>query len=328
MFWIRQYKFVLLIFLFILLTGAQHAVFTIPISIEVNAYQRSDEPSRPVTIAWLSDTQYYSQSFPHIFQEQIKWILHHRSNWNIQYVVHTGDIVNKAEDEIQWIQASRIMRSFDESHMPYGVLAGNHDLRKGKSYQTYSLYFGENRFKEKHYYGGSYKNNRGHFDLLTLGNQPFLFVYMSWDIGKEEIKWINQVLKEHSDRIAVLAFHKYLHKNGKRTFVGRRIFHDVVKRNPNVRIILSGHYDDSEHRVTKIDDNKDGRPDRRVYEILADYQGADEGGQGFFRLFHFYPHQSKMYMRTFSPYVEKYFYYSPFKYPEKDEFWIDLSNLK
>jgi len=320
----EAYKFIIVTIIFILLTGAQHVISNKQIGMAVTAFHHS-EKSHPVTIAWLSDTQYYSEKYPHIFQEQIRWILHYRKMWNIQYVVHTGDIVNKAEDDMQWIQASRILRSFDESHMPYGVLAGNHDLRKKNRYQSYSLFFGENRFKDKHYYGSSYKNNRGHFDLLRLGDQPFLFLYMSWDIGKEEINWMNQVLKKFPNHIAILAFHKYLHKNGKRTFVGQRLFHDVVKMNPNVKIVLSGHYDDSEYRISKVDDNQDGKPDRKVYEILADYQGAPEGGQGFFRLFHYYPERDKMYVRTYSPYTEQFYYYSPSKYPGKDEFWIDLA---
>ncbi|MDQ0161971.1 metallophosphoesterase [Aeribacillus alveayuensis] len=319
-FW-KKSLFLIYVF-FLLLTGSHH--LHMDRSILATARPIKDS-SQLETIVWLSDTQYYSERYPHIFQSQITWILQNRSLWNIRYVIHTGDIVNKGEDNIQWTRASEIMRQLDDAEMPYGVLAGNHDLVKKKSYQQYSLYFGENRFIGKPYYGKSYQNNRGHYDILTIGDQPFLFLYMGWGIGSEEIKWMNEVLKKYENHIAVLAFHKYLHKNGKRTFVGRKIFQNVVKENPNVKLVLSGHYDDSEYLVTKLDDNQDGTPDRKVYEILADYQGAPKGGQGFFRLFHFYTDSRTMYVRTFSPYVNQFYFYSPNKHPGKDEYWIDLS---
>ncbi|WP_243290327.1 metallophosphoesterase [Bacillus sp. FJAT-47783] len=292
--------------------------------VEVSAWLKASSQAYHDTIVWLSDTQYYSESYPHIFQNQIDWMLSNRSNWNIQYVIHTGDIVNKADEKIQWLRAHTILKQLDKQKMPYGVLAGNHDLIKNKSYEPFSFYFGEKRFRGKEYYGGSYKNNRGHYDLIKLGDTPFIILYMGWGVGSDEIDWMNQVLKAFPERMAILAFHKYLHKNKRRTFEGRKIFHEVVKRNENVKVVLSGHYDDSEHIVTEIDDDQDGTPDRKVYEILADYQGAPEGGQGFLRLLHYYPDRSKIYVRTYSPYLDKYYYYSPFKHPGKDEFWIDL----
>ncbi|WP_243388242.1 metallophosphoesterase [Bacillus kexueae] len=294
-------------------------------AVEVSAVSTEASHSNFETIVWLSDTQYYAERYPHIFQHQINWIIQNRKVWNIRYVIHTGDIVNNASKKIQWLRASHMFKQLEKQQIPYGVLAGNHDLVKGKSYEKFAFYFGERRFIHQPYYQASYQNNRGHYDVMEIGNQPFIFLYMGWDIAEKEIEWMNHVLAEHQDKVAVLAFHKYLHKSKRRTFEGKRIFNEVVKKNENVRVVLSGHYDDSEHIVTEIDDDKDGSPDRSVYEILADYQGAPEGGQGFLRLLHYYPESDLIYVRTYSPYLDQYYYYSPFKYPGKDEFWIDLS---
>lgn len=57
-----------------------------------------------------------------------------------------------------------------------------------------------NRFKSQNTYGESYKNNKGHYDLISEGGQDFIIVYMSWNIYQEEIDWMNQVLQQYSDR--------------------------------------------------------------------------------------------------------------------------------
>ncbi|BBP92524.1 hypothetical protein BsIDN1_61420 [Bacillus safensis] len=77
---------------------------------------------------WMSDTQYYAKSYPHIFKQMVEWIRDQREKLNIQYVFHTGDIVDDSKDK-QWHRADTFMRVLDENHIPYGVLAGNHDVR-------------------------------------------------------------------------------------------------------------------------------------------------------------------------------------------------------
>lgn len=36
-------------------------------------------------------------------------------------------------------------------------------------YENYYKYFGENRFKTQPTYGGTYQNNKGHYDLINEG---------------------------------------------------------------------------------------------------------------------------------------------------------------
>lgn len=100
---------------------------------------------------------------------------------------HTGDIVNRTFEENQWKLADHYMRILDGNKIPYGVLAGNHDVGQGYildfDYSYYEQYFGEDRFINKPYYGGSYKNNRGHYDLISEGGNDYLMLYMGWGDG-------------------------------------------------------------------------------------------------------------------------------------------------
>jgi Lamin Tail Domain/S-layer homology domain/Calcineurin-like phosphoesterase len=278
------------------------------------------------TFVWMSDTQYYSESYPHIFRRMTEWIAEKQQELNIQYVFHTGDIVDEAEDEMQWKNANEAMSVLDQHNIPYGVLAGNHDVgHKTGDYNQYSKYFGEKRFKGKDYYGESYKNNRGHYDLVSVNGNDFIMIYMGWGVNDEDIAWINEVLAKYPDRMAILNFHEYLLVSGNRSPIGDKIYEKVVVPNKNVIAVLCGHYHDSETLIDEVDDNKDGKPDRKVYQILADYQGGPEGGQGFMRLLHVNPIENKIYVKTYSPYLNKYNYYDSATYPGKDEFVMDMN---
>ena len=72
--------------------------------------------------------------------------------------------------------------------------------------------------------------------------------------------------------------------SGNRSPIGDLIFHQVVKRHPNIVAVFSGHYHGASRKVDELDDDHDGKVDRKVYQILADYQSGPEGGQGFMRV--------------------------------------------
>ncbi|WP_242144442.1 MULTISPECIES: lamin tail domain-containing protein [unclassified Bacillus cereus group] len=296
---------------------------------KVSVIVQDQIPSSPnkfdYTFVWMSDTQYYAESYPYIYQSQVNWIAAQKNPLNIKYVFHTGDIVEKAYEEVQWKRADEYMKVLENGNVPYGVLAGNHDVdHKGEDYTSYSKYFGDWRFKDKPFYGESYKNNRGHYDLISANGNDFIMLYMGWGVTDEDIQWMKKVLEKYPNRKAILSFHEYLLVSGNRSPIGEKIFNEVVKPNKNVLAVLCGHYHDSETLIDEIDDDGDGIADRKVYQMLADYQGGPEGGQGYMRLLQFDTTANKMYVKTYSPYLNEYNFYKPEEYPGKDEFTLDM----
>ncbi|MFC0273316.1 metallophosphoesterase [Metabacillus herbersteinensis] len=278
------------------------------------------------TIAWMSDTQYYSESYPEIFKKQTDWLAENKQKLNIQYVFHTGDLVDDFGSKKQWKYADTYMKTLEDAKLPYGVLAGNHDVgHKDESYDQFRTYFGEKRFKNQAFYGGSYQNNRGHYDLISANGNDFVMVYAGWGVNDGDLKWVDKVLKQHTDRIAILAFHEYLLVSGNRSPIGEKIYNKVVKPNSNVVAVLSGHYHDSETLIDEIDDDGDGNGDRKVYQMLADYQGGPKGGLGFLRLLHVNTDDNTIEVKTYSPYTNTYNYYDPTQYPDKDEFTMQVN---
>ncbi|MFC4321542.1 lamin tail domain-containing protein [Litchfieldia salsa] len=296
---------------------------------KINVLVQDEIPATPdeydYTFVWMSDTQYYSESYPYIFDRQTQWIAEKQEEMKIKYVFHTGDLVDEADKEYQWLHADNYMKVLDDQEIPYGVLAGNHDVNQvTNDYTQYYQYFGENRFKEKPYYGGSYLNNRGHYDLISVDGNDYIMAYLGWGVTDEGIAWMNEVLAAHPDRKAILSFHEYLLSTGTRHPLGEKLYNEIVVPNENVIAVLSGHYHEAQTLIDRIDDNGDGTPDRAVYQMLADYQAGPEGGQGYMRLLHFDTDQNRVMVNTYSPYLDDYNYYDTDKYGAKDEFIMEL----
>ena len=270
------------------------------------------------TFALESDTQYYNEDYEgnpskdvdgkYQYQLDIhNWILANRERMNIQYLFHDGDII---DDEVlipEWENADKAYSLLDKGGLPYGVLAGNHDVgHLSGDYTNYWKYFGEDRYNQNPWYGGSYQNNRGHYDLITVDGMDFIMLYMGWGIGDEEINWMNQVLARYPERKAILNFHEYLLASGGMGEEPQRVYDEVVSKNPNVCMVLSGHYHNAQTRVDSFDDDGDGVAERKVYQMLFDYQGLKGGGMGYMRLMHFDTKDQKIIIRTYSPTLNDY----------------------
>lgn len=279
---------------------------------EVAAYNADATPREDYdfTVGIETDTQYYNETeayYPHQVAMH-EFMLEQRENLNLQYLIHDGDIVNVHTEQHQWDQANAAYDMLDEAGLPYGVLAGNHDVGgHDDDYAAYSEHFGEDRFAGNPWYGGSYKDNRGHYDLVSAGGVDFLMLYMGWpttndeEANSEDIAWMNEVIAQYPERKVWLNLHEYLQTTGGLGPFPQRVQDEVVATNPNVFAVSSGHYHDAFTRTDSFDDDGDGVDDRTVYQMLFDYQGLPEGGQGYIRLAHFDNDAGQIAFRTYSP---------------------------
>ena len=263
------------------------------------------------TFAVESDTQYYNEDYDGNkdqnvdgkYQHQLNihnWLLANRQRMNIQYLFHNGDIIDDEDNIREWEQADAAYQLLDNASLPYGILAGNHDVgHLSGTYDNYTTYFGEERYVSNPWYGGSYQSNKGHYDLITVGGIDFIMIYMGWGIGDDEINWMNDVLAKYPERKAILNFHEFLLASGGLGEEPQRVYDEVIAVNENVCMVLSGHYHNAKTRVDTFT-NKDGST-RKVHSMLFDYQGLTEGGSGYFRLMHFDLEGQRMIVRTYTP---------------------------
>ncbi len=266
------------------------------------------------SFAWITDTQNYPKAYPQIYDSMTNWIVENREEQNIQYVMHTGDIVDGYGEENQWINADRSMKILDDANMPYGVLAGNHDVGENPNYTNYGKWFGRDRFADQPNFGGDRENNRDHYDLISYGGHDFIIVYLGWQPTQESFDWANDVLERYSDRNAILAVHQYIAASGNYEGPGQEIYEQVVAPNENIFLVLNGHALGNPVVNTK---DVEGRT---VYEMFTNYQNQPEGGMGYFRMLNFDTENQKLYVSTYSPYKDDYNWYAD----QTEEFVLDL----
>jgi len=251
------------------------------------------------TIIVLPDTQKYSQDYPEIFSSQTQWIVDNKDELNIKFVIHEGDIVDDSNEIEQWNNANESLSILDENSIPYSVIRGNHD----KGTELYKGYFPASRFSDESWWGGEHKNNTNNFQLLTIGEKEFLFINLDVCPEEDEIKWADEVLKNYSNRKAILTTHAYLDNNAERNVHvcnNTEYIWDLIKKHENLQIVLCGHVHAEAQRTDLNDAGK------KVHQLLADYQDEENGGNGWLRILQFSPKEDKIYAETYSPYLKAY----------------------
>ncbi len=256
----------------------------------------------PYTIGWMSDTQHYSAEHPEIYMAMTKYLKENKENLNLQYVAHTGDIVASGGKGAQWKLAREAMDEL--TGIPYGVLAGNHDVSDG--FENYEKYFGQDKFQGQTQYGGSYKNNRDHYDTVRMGDTDYLFVYLSYSPEEEDMAWANQIFSAYPDHVGVLCVHEYLGSESTLRSMGKILQEKVVAKNPNLYLVLCGHRYTEDCIPAQFDDDKDGIKERTVYQCIANYQNIGGGGKGFMRFIEVDEAKGTMRFYTYSPTQQEY----------------------
>ena len=253
-------------------------------------------------IAWYTDTQYYSEQYNQHYQDMVSWIIAHKDDMDIQYVLHTGDIADEFNEEYQFAFARSQQERLENAGIPTGVLGGNHDVAHGNMvYDLYWKYFGAEYYQDKAYYGGSYKNNLGHYDVVEVDGEEILFISISWDIYTDEIAWINSVLDAHPGVRAIITTHGGINATATESYTSRILLNGVCKNHPQVMAILNGHYHGSS--VNFVELTSDSGETHTVYQICTDYQSAEEGGSGYIKMLYFDLANDKIYLNSYSPSV-------------------------
>lgn len=299
------------------------------------------------TIVWNSDTQYYSRfdDLNEFYYAIANYTVEQYNAGNIGYYVHTGDLVDQtnAGSDVahkEYKVASDAQKILDDAKVPNGVVSGNHDIVHTESnYSYYWKYFGESRYKDFDWYGGSLNNNMHHYDLVSIGVYDFVFMYLGCynEIQEDTIAWANAVCQAYPNRNVVICTHEYLLPSGQYSSERSQVIWDeIVVPNENVKLILCGHNEGICDQVRQVGDT-----DRYVLEILADYQFAELGagpqhvinnctcdGEGYVRLMTF-SEAGQLISTTYSPMASK-FDIDPYNYypSYSDSFVYDMDLIR
>ncbi|OLL20196.1 MULTISPECIES: metallophosphoesterase [unclassified Rhodococcus (in: high G+C Gram-positive bacteria)] len=258
----------------------------------------ADPADYDFAIQHLTDTQYLARDDTAAFRAMTTWTAQQARDRKIAYTVHTGDLIQSwirpgapdARARAEFEVASEAMGILEAAGMPYGVLPGNHDnlwnvagrLVPGeheRNHALYNEYFGPQRFRDRPQWGDSVTDtdNSAHYDLFEIAGARFLVLYIGYNPAEHVMRWAEQVLAAHPDRNTIVAAHYYLDEDGRLRMSGfgdiggssgQQIWNRLVVPHESVFMVLSGHVDGQ----TTVTDRPIPDTDRRVVEMLADYQ--------------------------------------------------------
>ena len=253
------------------------------------------------TIIVLPDTQYYSESYPEVFDNQTQWIVNNIESLNIVFVTHLGDVVDNWDNIYQWENANRSMSTLD-GYVPWGILAGNHDGINSEQ-TNFEKYFGSNRFSNESWYGGAYHdNNKNNYQLFSAGGDDYLILHLQYDPSDDIMAWAGGIIDDYPNRRVIVSVHEYLgwRWEGLRSSIGERIWQKLVKPHADqIFLVLCGHVDVVDRRTELVDGHA-------VHELIFDYQEQSKGGNGWLKILECSPLQDKIFVKTYSPYLGKF----------------------
>lgn len=238
------------------------------------------------------------------------WIVSEREALNIRYVIHTGDVVNDVLRSSERTNAENAMLSF-KGVLPVFAVAGNHD-NKGMdhNYTFFGALMDKLGCAELPTFGSMEACWRRRYDLVTVGHDDLILIGAGYCLTKADTDWMNEALMRYPDRTAILVAHWYLDLKGDTlTDDSKRLYTEVIAKNPNVRYVLCGHRHGLRRVEQTFDDDGDGTIDRTVYAVLTDYQGTEADSFGYLTLMTFDPAARIIRMTSYSPCLNDYNYY-------------------
>ena len=250
------------------------------------------------SIIWITDTQYLTESHPALNNNLCQWIVQNKDTYNVQMVVHTGDIVNQEANATQWTSANQSMSILLADQIPYCWDTGNHDYNAtcwiGNQYAA----FNPETMEAKPYwvsddFGGM--NTAVHFNA---SGQDWLIVNLAFQANDSALKWANNILDANPQAHAIVATHAYLNRAGEYEQWATNFKTKVLDTHASVFLTLSGHYYPTSGLRTRV-----GERD----ELLFNQQDAyGQMGAESARILIFNPAQGTIKVQTYSLYLNQF----------------------
>src|SRR5258708_2169540 len=246
------------------------------------------------TVVVLPDTQFYSQTYPQIFDSQTQWVANNEAAQIIQLVIGVGDIVNVGTSATQWGNASNSAGILDQAHVPYAFAIGNHDYDTlpptSRAATTFNQYFGPSRYANAAYYGSTNfpaGSNENFYETFTWGGKSYLILILEFVPRNSALAWAKSVLDANTDKEVMFVTHSYLYSDN--TTVDECDTADMVTDNngamqwsklisqyPNISLVVSGHIT-NQFTARRSDVGAAGN---FVHQIFANWQArADVGNR-------------------------------------------------
>lgn len=284
----------------------------------------------PFSVVVVPDTQNYTFANTELLHSQLEWVRDSRDSLDTAFVIQVGDLVSDWAVPRHWSNASGAFRILDDAGVPNTVVPGNHDFPNATGdLSVYNSHFPPSRYAGASWNGASTRyggylgqsqfgpdpidrGNGDSFALFTAGGRDFLVLNLEWEAPAYALEWADRVLAAHPDRTVIMATHSFLNVAGQRMATPQRpggtstaaLWEDFVRTHCQIRLVVSGHaHDGDDGESHRTDANACGQP---VQQVLTDYQGRANGGDGWLRYYTFDPAAGTMRATTYSPVLDRF----------------------
>lgn len=269
------------------------------------------------TVVTLSDTQNYSEKFPDIYHAQTQWIVESAEKEKIAFVSHVGDIVqNGAKDLKEWDVATSAMNRL-VGKVPFGVVAGNHDYDKvgdpKAAMETYQRRFGQELFSKVPTTRDFGPDDQSCAHVIKASGCELLSLHLEHDPRDSALAWAESILKKYPTLPALLTTHTYLNdatdQRDQKPFSrfdgnsAEQVYQKLIRKYPRIFMVQCGHWWGRGGETTQVSTNDYGG---RVIELLSDFQGRKNGGDGWLRLLRFDLKNELLHVQTYSPTLQRF----------------------
>lgn len=278
--------------------------------------------NQPFTIIALPDSQYYTReangATRDIFTAQTQWIVDHKDDSNIVFVLHEGDITD-GNSAPEWMNARTSIGLLD-GVVPYALAVGNHDGLYTSQSDTalFNQYFPLSRFQNLPTFGGVFESNRmdNCYHLFSVGGVNWLVLSLEFGPRDSVLAWANQVVTNYPNRRVIMVTHAHVYPDNTlfgsstnqaalptsygRMNNGTDVWEKFLRHHANMGLVFCGHLGDA-GRLVGVGDYGN-----QVFQMVADYQFDALGGGGYLRVVQFFPDQDKMSVKTYSPFLDSW----------------------
>lgn len=255
----------------------------------------------PFTVVWMTDTQNLTRTNMDVLASMRDWILENREKENIQFVIHTGDVVDGFSALMLENAAAFLVPILEE--LPGMVVSGNHDVPRDGDQRNFTQQPYAKLVQKE---GQTFQRGAAAYVTFRAGGTDFLVFGIGYSISCPD--WMNRIIAQHPDHVVITVIHSGLAEGGSICGPMKAVLQYVGPKAPGLRLMVCGHMRGSVTRVDWFDDDGDGNKERSVTSMMFNYQDDRVNGLGYMRLLRFDPVTRNIEVETYSPWFDQWGY--------------------
>lgn len=192
---------------------------------------------------------------------QIYWLTNNHEVYDIQAILHVGDMVDDANLIAQWTRATNYLSlSTNCGNIPFLPVPGNHDYYGSTIDYWRTNGVTTNWLNSRSWFNGGYLDGEvvnNYYITKSLGGRDYVFIGLDYFPSNAVVTWAAGVLAAYSNHWAIIWTHSFLTESGTLVttndahsptwygysgrFNGFDLWHTMLKTNNNVLMIFCGH---------------------------------------------------------------------------------------